>query len=71
MELNRPSIGHENMLVEIPVLCHQPGHDLRSDPEILEIRVGQQMRIVDHEESIGDGVAETNQLTTNPPETNE
>ena len=55
-------VGDEAALVEVLVALHQLLHEQPSDPLAMVLGVDQDMREVDHQMPVGDGVREPDQL---------
>lgn len=66
IELDRAAVRNEHMLVKAFVALHQAPHQFRSDTAPLIFGENKQVRIVDNEVAIRNGVAESDERDVIP-----
>src|SRR5262245_48769371 len=66
IKIQSTAISDEHVLVESLVTRHEPSHQLCADATSLILWQHQQVRIIDYQVTVRDGVAESNQLRVVP-----
>jgi len=52
VEIHRPSIGNQHMLMESLVARHEPAHEFRADAPTLVVRQHEQVRIINDQVTV-------------------
>ena len=66
IEVNRPPIGDEHVLVKTSITRHEPAHQLGANASALVIGQNDQMRIINNQKAVRDGVANSDKLAAIP-----
>ncbi|SRR5258705_13742463 len=61
VKFNCASIGYQDVLMEARIPGHQHFHDSRPNALTLIFWMDEQMRVIDHQMAIGNGVAQTDE----------